>query len=79
MFENGPYHCPMLDIADVPHGTIALRTDQRVHFIYFLDKPRLIPASCLNIPLRFENAGDDVVVAILLPFSLREIRRNAGL
>ena len=48
---------------------LTLRTDQRIDFVDLLNKPRPVPPERLFIPLRFEDAGNGVIAAFLLPFT----------
>ena len=67
MLEDGPDHRRVFDAADDPHGALALRTDQGICFVYLLYQTRPIPAEDLFILLRFEDTGNDVIAAFLLP------------
>jgi len=59
-----------------PHGTLTFRTNQKVHFVYLLNKACPAFSEGLHIPLLFDDSGDSVVVAFLLPFSPRDIAVN---
>ena len=61
MFENGADDRRVLDAADDPHGSLAVWTNQRVNFIYFLNQSRPVPPEGLFISLRFEDTGDGIV------------------
>ena len=68
MFENGADDRRVLDAADDPHGALTLRTDQGIDFVDFLNQSRPVPPEGLFISLRFEDTGDGIVIAFLLPF-----------
>ena len=69
MFEDVPNDRRVFNAADDPHGTLALRADQGICLIDLLNKTRPVPPEDLFIPLGFEDAGDSLVAAVLLPFS----------
>jgi hypothetical protein len=43
MFEDVPDDRRVFDTADDPHRALTLRANQRIYFVYFLDKPRPVP------------------------------------
>lgn len=67
MFEDGPDNRRIFDAADDPHGALTFRADQRIDLVDFLYQTRPIPAEDFFIPLGFEDTGDDVIAAFLLP------------
>ncbi len=62
MFENDPDDGRVLDKADDAHGAPAFWADQGIDFVDFLNKSRPVPPEGLFISLRFENAGDGIVI-----------------
>jgi len=68
VIEDVPDDRRAFDAADDPHGALALWIDQGINFVYFLNKPRPVSPEDLCVPLRFEDTGDGIVAAFLLPF-----------
>ena len=67
--EDGPDDRRVFDAADDPHWPLTFRTDQRVDLVDLLYQTRPIPTEDFFIPQRFEDTGNDVIEAFLLPFS----------
>jgi hypothetical protein len=69
VIEDGPDDRRVFDAADDPHVSPAFRANQWIDLIDFLNKARPVPTEDFFIPLWFEDTGNDVIVAFLLPFS----------
>ena len=69
MLENIPDHRHIFDEADDHHGIFTFRTNQRVHFIYFMNQSCPSFSESLHITLRFKDTRDSLVVVFFLPFS----------
>ena len=59
--------------ADDAYDAFAFRTNQRVHFVYFLNQPCPVFPERFIVFMRFENTGDGIVCSRLFSFSARDI------
>jgi hypothetical protein len=68
VIEDGPDDRRVFDAADDPHDSLTFRTDQGIDLVDLLYQTRPIPTEDFFIPQRFEDTGNDVIAAFLLPF-----------
>ena len=77
MIEDVSDHRRILDEADDPHGPLTFRADQGIYFVYLLNQPGPTFPESLFVSLRFEDAGDGIIIAIGdIPYSWYECWRS---
>jgi len=73
MFKYNPDHRRVFDTADNSHDPLTFRTDQGINFIDLLNQSCPAFPERLHIPLWFKDAGDSIIIALLLTLTPRDV------
>lgn len=66
MFEDCADNRRVLNAADDPHFPLTLWADQGICLVYLLDQSCPAFSKCLQVPLWFNDAGDGIIVEVVL-------------